>query len=573
MANFMNSLGALGKIVGSGVNTYQEMEAARLRQQQAALYALELKNQQDMRRASFGGLMPGGDDQSGPTLAALGGQTQPGMTPPDAGAPPMPGGMPPQPMAPMPNGGAPGAGPMPQPQMPPTGPMAPMPGGPAAMLGPPPSGMPGAQAGSPLAAQLNANPNSSVSSGGVTYGPQFSPGGMPPQVSAPPPQGQPVPGAGGAGPTPQMPSLPGMGSGQMSLGQMFQRLRADPKNQGIPDATLLQMAMKVQQATNPQERMLLQYLMHNQITPYQQAQIGMSAERLASTKENAALTRDLRLQIAQMGVDKAQAAKWQVLTDKSGTNFRYNSETGQALELTANKPYVPTGTVSKMGTAKEPGESLNPETAKMIADRVRAGDSTAMSGLGFGNTGAKNRALVYKSLQEMGVSGTDLAKATIAFRGAAQAAKSVETQGAKIDVAANEMKEFGPKVLEASKKVDRTEYPTLNAMMQSWSKGTGGEDVIELGDWVNAMQNAYAQVVTRGGQSTEGARHKAEEVLNKAWSEGQLQRGVDVLMKEADAAMRATSRASKNVIDRVGSEGAAPSGGGGAPAAPTVSNW
>lgn len=532
MAGLLNTLGAAGRVFGAGVDTYGAMETARLRQQQAAMAAMELKNQQDLRRASFGGLLPAdGGDSTASTLAALAGgdpTQQPGPSqPPMSGQPPMP----------------------PQAQnMPPQMPGGPMPGNPM-MLEPPPSGMP---------------PQVSPSA------PQGAPQ-MPPQARPMPPAGGGAPNMPGPGAPP--PQMPGMGS-QMSLGQMFQRLRTDPKNQGIPDATLLQMAMKVQQSLNGPDRMLLQYMMHNQMTPYQQAQLGISKERLEGMREDKQATLDLRkLILAQTG-DLAQAKAWQVLNDPQNSNhpFRYNAQSGVSTELDGKTPYEPKG-AAKMGAAKEPGAELAPETAKLIAERAKAGDTTAFSGLGFGNTGAKNRALVYKELQNMGVSGTDLAKATIAFRGQAQAVKSVETQGAKIDVAANEMKEFGPKVLAASQKVDRTEYPALNSLMQSWSKGTGGQDVIELGDWVNAMQNAYAQVVTRGGQSTEGARHKAEEVLNKAWSEGQLQRGVDVLMQEANAAMRATGRASSNVIDRVGSEPGAPHSPSDTPAAPTVSNW
>lgn len=430
------------------------------------------------------------------------------------------------------------------------------------MAGYPPAGAPQPSGPAPGAASPPVAPNGAAPAPGQ---PPMG-AGPGPQVAQQPPAMPPQPGAGGVS-SPMRPMgapPPSFGGGQMSLGQMLIRMKQDPRNKGIPDATLLGLAGKYQSILNPQDRLLLQYMVGQQRNETQMRGQDMTA-----------MYHNLQAQIAQQKADQpnTQMVPGMGPPDKDGKPtygvYVFDKKGSGGPTFVPTQGAVGTGGVTASVKDGLSGESLIDEkTARMIADRAKAGDSTAMSGLGFGNTGAKNRARVYKALQEDGVSGTDLARSTIAFRGAAQAAKSVETQGAKIDVAANEMKEFGPKVLAASQKVDRTKYKSLNEVMQTWDRGTGGEDIIELGDWVNAMQNAYAQVVTRGGQSTEGARHKAEEVLNKAWSKGQLQRGVDVLMQEADAAMRATSRAGANVISRVG----APEGGvqpaGGAPADP-----
>ena len=73
------------------------------------------------------------------------------------------------------------------------------------------------------------------------------------------------------------------GGGQMSLGQMLIRMKSDPRNKGIPDAALLGLAGKYQQILNPQDRMLLQWMMKNQITPYQQAMLGQREEQTKAT--------------------------------------------------------------------------------------------------------------------------------------------------------------------------------------------------------------------------------------------------------------------------------------------------
>lgn len=450
MSPLLGGLGAAGRVLNAGVDSYRGMEDARKAEALRQILQLQLATAKDERNASLGGIYGGMSGQPiDPTMATL--------------------------MALSGN---------------PTG----QPSAPSMPSMPPP-----ASAGTPVGAPSYQDPS------GFAPAP-IAPASGAPQVSPVPTQTGPTPSPaplGGPSPAPQAAQggMPSFGGAQMSLGQMFQRLRADPRNKGIPDNVLLGMAVKVQQAIYPADRMLLNFLIGQQRNNTTMRGQNMRAEASARTDDT-----------RRRGQDMTQ--QW--------------------------RDFMTKGT-------------LTPETANMVAARALAGDTTAFQGLGSGILGAANWALVYKAMQDQGASGGDLARATLAFRGSQAAIKSVETQGAKIDVAANEMKEFGPLVIQSSEKIDRTKYPTMNKAYEAWLSGTGDEEIIRLMDSVNALQNAYAQVVTRGGQSTEGARDKAEEVLSAAWSKGQIKTGIDQLMKEAEAAMRATSRASGNILNRTGS--------------------
>ena len=118
--------------------------------------------------------------------------------------------------------------------------------------------------------------------------------------------------------------------------------------------------------------------------------------------------------------------------------------------------------------------------------------------------------------------------------------RTLGTRTANLGIGLQELKQFTPLALAASEKVNRTQFPTINAMQQAVLKGTGGEDIIRFVNANNAMINAYAQVISRGNAAlTDSARHMAQEVLSTAFSKGQYRAGADQLMKEAEAALKA----------------------------------
>lgn len=340
-----------------------------------------------------------------------------------------------------------------------------------------------------------------------------------------------TPPAGGPSPSPMAPqpasatptaaaqphgmALPFMG-GQMSLGQMLRRLKADPKNQGIPDVTLLGLAAKAQAVLHPDDRLLLQYIMQqnlkNTVTPYQQ----------------------------------------QTLKDREKAESDRHEVQQQLMDIRNNL---------------QQNAQLSDDDAKFLAQQRIAGDKSALTGLGYGNMGAINRRKVISAMRGVlqdkfgkGADGSLVAETTAAYMGDTAAIRAISTQAARTDSGAIEMKKFAPLVEQASQSIDRTKFPSINSMELAVQKGTGGQNVIRLIDSINAFKNAYAQVVSRGGASSVDARLRADEVINKAWSSGQIQAAIDQLNKEANAAIASMHEARQAVVGDIsgGAPGATP---------------
>jgi hypothetical protein len=98
---------------------------------------------------------------------------------------------------------------------------------------------------------------------------------------------------------------------------------------------------------------------------------------------------------------------------------------------------------------------------------------------------------------------------------------------------------MAPLALTASKSVNRTEYPTLNALLMAAERGTGDENVTRLGIATNSLINIYARAINPQGVATVSDKDHARELLASAWSKGQYAAGIDQLMLELQAARKA----------------------------------
>lgn len=193
-------------------------------------------------------------------------------------------------------------------------------------------------------------------------------------------------------------------------------------------------------------------------------------------------------------------------------------------------------------TSTQTGPSLSPDALNSVAERMVAGDQGAMAGLGFGNAGAANRAAVQERVTEIlkakGLTGADLAASVAGYMGERAGARTAGTREANVSMAVNEAKLFMPLAVTASDKVNRTQFPTLNSIIQAVEKGTGDEDIVRLSVATNSLINAYSRAVTPTGVPTEGNQMRARELLDKAWSAGQYRAAVDQLMQEMVAAQK-----------------------------------
>jgi hypothetical protein len=262
------------------------------------------------------------------------------------------------------------------------------------------------------------------------------------------------------------------------------------------------------------------------------------------------------------------------------TQYRYNPQTGAATSLDGKIPYAPVrGT--KVGTEKtappgslasrmvaiesdvnndpewkdkKPGEramevtrryevakadanAIPDDTATTIAEQAWAGDWSGTVGMG---RDAASRRKIANKITELGKTngrtGAELAAKKAEFQGIVAAERMLGVRGAGIEVGIAEAKRFAPMVLELSEKLDRTQFPTVNSLLLASERGTGGEDVVRMIDALNAYKMAYTQILTRGGMPTDDARKRSDEIINIAWSKGQIKASIDQLGKEMEAA-------------------------------------
>lgn len=154
----------------------------------------------------------------------------------------------------------------------------------------------------------------------------------------------------------------------------------------------------------------------------------------------------------------------------------------------------------------------------------------------------------------------------VSAAGAAASTKSLATQTAKMSTAANEANQMIGIVRDLSGKVDRTEFPTINAISNAVSKGTGGKEIVQLNTSINALVNSYARAISPTGQPTVSDKNHAREVINSAYSQGQIGAILDVMQQEMGIAREAASTATTELKaareKERGRPGAAPAGAG-----------
>ena len=132
-----------------------------------------------------------------------------------------------------------------------------------------------------------------------------------------------------------------------------------------------------------------------------------------------------------------------------------------------------------------------------------------------------------------------------------------------MSTAANEANQMIGIVRDLSGKVDRTEFPTINAISNAVSKGTGGKEIVQLNTSINALVNSYARAISPTGQPTVSDKNHAREVINSAYSQGQIGAILDIMQQEMGIAREAAGTATtelKAAREKERGRGPAPAG-------------
>lgn len=120
--------------------------------------------------------------------------------------------------------------------------------------------------------------------------------------------------------------------------------------------------------------------------------------------------------------------------------------------------------------------------------------------------------------------------------------RTLETRAAGLTLAENEASSLIPRVRDISAKVSRTEYPNINKLILAAKKGTGGTDVIKLGVAVESLIPVYAKVLKPVGTVGAADMERAHDILDKAWSDGQINAALDQMEVELKGARTALDK-------------------------------
>lgn len=381
----------------------------------------------------------------------------------------------------------------------------------------------------------------------------------PPQAPQPPPPQQPPQQAPQQVQRPPMGPPPGGGQppqqpqGQPPQGQPPQQQQPGQLGQVPPELRSV-----MQEAARPSLQEYAKRLMDRGVKGYPLWQALSGAQQLFSQEDKMQLAQMnlmLRQQLADSTAVRAQTGQQNAGISQEKVDLRVRGEDrleGKAPDrrdaLTASQTSLNEARITAIkkkaqgggsgGGSGGGGGSLTDDEAKFLGEVRAKGDTSALTGLGYGKVGAANRAKVTKYwMQASGEDGGAGAAATDAeFQGTRAGERALGTRSANIGTAVQEAKNIAPIVLEASKAVNRTQFPDMNKLLMAAQEKTGDPNVIKLGSSLNSFINIYSRAINGGAAPTVSDKEHAREVLSKYWSQGQLSAGIGIMQQEMKAA-------------------------------------
>ena len=204
------------------------------------------------------------------------------------------------------------------------------------------------------------------------------------------------------------------------------------------------------------------------------------------------------------------------------------------------------------------GKDLTDDQVEKIAEARSHGDTSVMQlGMSQGQRGKVLALAADKAKQR----GSTLQAEDAGYRGTQAAAGVVGRTAGSVAVGANEIAPLAPKIESLAKKLNTSQYPTINAVENAVRSKTGNADVVQLNSYIQTLKNAYQQISARGGRMTDAQRKINEKLVDGSMPLNQLSAAIDAMKTEASIVKGATAGAMKDVT----SGGAAPAASGSVP--------
>ena len=238
------------------------------------------------------------------------------------------------------------------------------------------------------------------------------------------------------------------------------------------------------------------------MSPYQTGNLGVAQGNLAVNQTNA----DTRQ--GQLGVSQGQFALAQ---QRLNAEMATGNFTPATIDFMA-ETYRQTGTLPPLGM----GSKAAAARAQIL---TRAGELA----MGGGRTAAEGASEVKGNKAEN--------------VGLTAGQRTVGTQIANVQVAANETNKMIGVAKPYVEKVNPTDYPAVNAVGNYVAKNTGDPNIVGLATSLNAIVNTYARAINPKGVATISDKNHARDILNIAMAKGQLNEAFSVMQQEMNAAL------------------------------------
>lgn len=186
---------------------------------------------------------------------------------------------------------------------------------------------------------------------------------------------------------------------------------------------------------------------------------------------------------------------------------------------------------------------LTPDEASVLGEQLAKGDTSVLSNLGRGTQGAANVVAVRKAAiqyaKDNGLSAGDLAANIAQFGGEKAAARTTAVASGKQSQAADEASQLADQALDVSGKIQRTNFPTMNAAINAARKAGGDPSISEFAVANNGFKNTYSRAISPTGTPTVHDKQHADELFSLDQSPAQYAASVAQAKKEMAAAINA----------------------------------
>lgn len=292
-------------------------------------------------------------------------------------------------------------------------------------------------------------------------------------------------------------------------------------------------------------------------------QVRNEATKRASAARTKTTEADKTMQ-ANVDAVKADHPDWDDAQVRNEANVRSRLAAGKlalksagTIELQHQNPGMSLAEAAKKyDEINAPGSNMTKEAIDLNARLLIRGNPAAITNVGRGKQGEatltaiKNRAadiLEKERKLKPEEAATLINQNTAAFMGDKRGASNLALRMSTIHGAATTALATSDRVIETSEKVDRTNFSDLNKVLLSAQRRTGGTEVIDFGIAVNTLVNNYARAVGGGSAAlTDTARREAHELLELAWSKGQIKSAVAQLKRELYFELQGAQEARKS---------------------------